>query len=199
MTKHAYSSDHGERTRILFKIGALSVGAAWLLHLVLGYLPVAVPWLIDTPSVLGFFALFRTTFDKYLWRKILIRKVIGITTPDLNGTWNGQLLSSHSDHSLPVDATLTIIQTWTSIQISLETSTSLSQSQVASFETDRNIERTLTYQYLSEPKPGAIETMQTHRGTAELRIKNNGALLEGDYYTGRGRLTFGTLNFKRVP
>ncbi|MBF8265478.1 MAG: hypothetical protein HW384_1342 [Dehalococcoidia bacterium] len=198
MTIHAYSSDHGERTRILIVIGSLSVVAAWLLHLVLGYLPVTVPWWIDTPSVLGFFALIRTTFDKTLWRNKMVRKVLGITIPDLNGSWKGQLFSSYTDHSSPLDADLIISQNWTGILISLETATSVSRSRAAAFVIDQPGRISLIYEYLCEPRPVAIDTMHTHRGTAELHISSNGTLLEGEYYTGRDRQTYGTLNLQRV-
>ena len=38
--------------------------------------------------------------------------------------------------------------------------------------------------------------MQAHRGTATLTIKSDGTL-DGQYYTGRGRVTFGTLRLAR--
>ncbi|HEY4712139.1 MAG TPA: hypothetical protein VIH69_05640 [Dehalococcoidia bacterium] len=197
MTIHAYSSDHGERTRILIVIGLLSVVAAWLLHLVLGYLPVAVPWWIDMPSVLGFFALIRTTFDKTLWKNKIVRKVLGITIPDLNGSWKGLLLSSYTGQTIPHDAELMVVQSWTTILISLETTTSISRSQTAAFVLDQPPGLSLKYEYLCEPRPNAKETVHTHRGTAELRVKSSGTLLEGDYYTGRDRQTYGTLKFQR--
>ncbi len=89
MTAHSYSSDQGEHLRVIVSIGIVSVLAAWLLHLLLGRVPVSIPWWIDTPSVLGFFAVFRTAFDRSLWRNKLIRKAFAIAVPDLNGGWKG--------------------------------------------------------------------------------------------------------------
>jgi hypothetical protein len=198
MTIHAYSSDHAERVRVIVFIGILSVLAAWLLHLLLGYIPLSIPWWIDMPSVLGFFALIRAVFDRSLWRSMLVRKTFGIFVPDLNGSWKGQLFSSYTDHSSPLDAELTIYQTWTSILISLETGTSISRSRAAAFVIDQPGRISLIYEYLCEPRPDATDTMHTHRGTAELHISSNGALLKGEYYTGRDRQTYGALNLQRV-
>lgn len=38
--------------------------------------------------------------------------------------------------------------------------------------------------------------MSIHRGTATLELKRNA--LEGDYYTGRGRMTFGSIKLTRA-
>ncbi len=198
MTIHAYSSDHGERVRVIVFIGILSVLAAWLLHLLLSYIPLSIPWWLDMPSVLGFFALIRAVFNKSLWRSMLVRKTFGIVIPDLNGSWKGQLFSSYTDHSSSLDAELLISQTWTSILISLETKTSISRSRAATFVIDQPERISLIYEYLCEPRPVATDTMHTHHGTAELHISSNGTLLEGEYYTGRDRQTYGTLNFQRV-
>ena len=198
MTIHAYSSDHEERVRVIVFIGILSVLAAWLLHLLLGYIPLSIPWWIDTPSVLGFFALIRAVFDRSLWQSMLVRKTFGIVVPDLNGSWKGQLVSSYTDHFSPLDAELTISQTWTSIVISLETASSISRSRAAAFVIDQPGRISLIYEYLCEPRSVATDTMHTHRGTAELHINSNGTLLEGEYYTGRDRQTYGTLNLQRV-
>lgn len=195
---HTYSSDHAERVRVLVVIGILSVVAAWLLHMLLDYLPSRIPWWVDTPSVLGFLALIRAWFDKTLWRNSVAHKILSIDVPDLNGIWKGQLLSSYADHSLPVDAVLTICQTWTGILISLETASSVSRSRAAAFLTDRPGKTCLMYEYLCEPRPNAVGTMHAHRGTGELFLDSDGTLLEGEYYTGRDRQTYGTLILRRV-
>ena len=59
------------------------------------------------------------------------------------------------------------------------------------FHTDDLPNPELHHLYVNEPHPTAPDTMNAHRGTATLRLK--GAVLEGDYYTGRGRLEIGAL------
>jgi hypothetical protein len=198
MNIHAYSSDQEERVRVIIIIGILSVLLAWSLHLLLGYIPLSIPWWIDMPSVLGFFALIRAVFDRYLWRNKVIRKIFRIDVPDLNGRWEGQLFSSYTNHSSPVNVGMTIYQTWTNIQISLETANSISRSRAAAFVINQPEIKSLIYEYLSEPRPNAIDTMHTHHGTGELHIKVDDTLLDGEYYNGRDRQTYGTFNLQRV-
>lgn len=57
---------------------------------------------------------------------------------------------------------------------------------------------TLSYQYQSEPKLVTSPTMHPHRGTAVVKWKAKGELLEGEYYTGRGRQNYGTVRLWRV-
>ena len=194
---HSYSSDHAERRRVFLTIVALSALAAYLLHLLLSLTTSSVLWWVDVPSVLGFFGLIQTVFDKSLWRMAPVRRLLCITIPDLNGTWKGTLVSSYDNHESPTEAKLTVAQNWTSILISLETATSISHSRVAGFVQDQPTCLSLTYEYLCEPLAGAIGTMHTHRGTGELCIKAGG-LLEGEYYTGRDRQTYGSLHFRRA-
>jgi hypothetical protein len=79
----------------------------------------------------------------------------------------------------------------------LESERSGSKSQIAAILTkDLNI-AILSYEYMNEPLPDAEDTMHMHRGTARLVLKDNRNLLEGDYYTGKGRETFGRLIFGR--
>ena len=54
----------------------------------------------------------------------------------------------------------------------------------------------LSYLYINQPKPSAPETMEIHRGTATLELK--GDVLEGDYYTGLGRMTYGFLRLSKI-
>ena len=56
----------------------------------------------------------------------------------------------------------------------------------------------LNYEYLSEPKALAADTMQAHRGTAHLRISDGRNKLTGSYYTGRGRGTVGEILLTRI-
>ena len=76
-----------------------------------------------------------------------------------------------------------------------ETRSSRSRSVAASLRADDPLTPELHYLYSNEPYPTAPDTMHAHRGTAALRLK--GAVLEGDYYTGRGRREIGALKLTR--
>ena len=58
----------------------------------------------------------------------------------------------------------------------------------------------LTYEYLNEPKSGALETLSPHRGTIwfDIDATSTRLRLSGDYYTGRGRGTTGRIEVERA-
>jgi hypothetical protein len=55
----------------------------------------------------------------------------------------------------------------------------------------------LSYQYRSEPRADAVDTMQTHLGTTWVGVSNDNRNLEGKYYSGRGRQNHGSIALKR--
>lgn len=59
-------------------------------------------------------------------------------------------------------------------------------------------ERSPAYEYLNEPKSGAVATMHTHRGLARLSLRrDDGDVLDGEYYTGRDRQHYGATWLRR--
>ena len=56
----------------------------------------------------------------------------------------------------------------------------------------------LTYEYHNEPLPGATGTMHAHRGSATLRLAENGNALEGEYFSGRDRANYGAIHLRRA-
>ncbi|WP_441339200.1 hypothetical protein [Pseudanabaena sp. Chao 1811] len=91
---------------------------------------------------------------------------------------------------------LYVHQTWSSVSVQLQTMTSSSRSTMASINTLDSSESTLKYEYMNEPTARSLQTMSIHRGTANMRLSPDGLSLEGDYFTGRGRQTFGDMRFK---
>ena len=195
---HPFVTDSDERTRILLWLAAVSILAAWGLHELFRVLQFSPPWWLETPSVVGFYALFYTVFDKWGWRIPILRKIEIIKIPDIAGKWEGFVTSSYDEHKNHIDATIMIKQTWTKLKIQLETPTSISQSQTASIITDVHSD-IISYEYINEPRAHAKATMHTHRGTARhvLKKENDVETFNGEYYTGRDRGTFGTLTFRR--
>jgi len=53
-------------------------------------------------------------------------------------------------------------------------------------------------EYINEPGTFSEQTMQAHRGTANLRLTPDGATLKGEYYTGRGRQSIGAMVFHKI-
>ena len=53
----------------------------------------------------------------------------------------------------------------------------------------------MIYVYTNDVKADSVDTMQNHTGTVILDYKNG--KLDGNYYTGRGRETIGTMSLKK--
>lgn len=195
---HPYTTDSNERKSVPLYIAVLSIVAALILILITEAIPFAIPWWIDGTSVLGFYGLFYTIFNRYLWKSRLLRIIGLVKVPNLNGTWNGDLSSSFDKQATKKNATIRISQTWTGISIHLETDSSKSHSLIAAIMTKSPIGAVLSYEYLNEPLPNAKDTMHCHRGTCRLTIQSDENILDGQYYSGRDRQNFGTLRFEQV-
>lgn len=192
---HPYSIDTEERKNVLLFLAILSIVLAFGFQRILGYYNIVLLWWIETPSVLFFYGALFIAFDKWFWK--IAKKIGFVKTPYLNGKWVGYLKSSFDEHSSETEATLQIFQTWTKVKILLSTNKSISFSESASVVVNTPEGTYLSYQYINEPKPNAVKTMSIHRGTARLLFKEKENTLVGEYYSGRDRQNFGTIEFER--
>jgi len=193
---HTYSVDINERKYILLILAIISIIFSWWFYKILGNYKIALPWWIESPSVLFFYGLLFVVFDKWLWQ--YLKKLNILKTPNLNGEWTGNLKSSFDNHSAEVKSTLKVFQTWTKIKILLTTDQSSSYSEAASIVIDSPEGKYLSYQYINEPKSNAVKTMSIHRGTVRLLFDEKINSLDGEYYSGRDRQNFGSLHFEKV-
>jgi hypothetical protein len=138
------------------------------------------------------YGLYHLLFKKFCWKWEWLRTVGIIATPILEGCWVGHVKTAQNP--IEHDVTVTIGQDWTEILIRLKGPHSHSRSTAASMTVSED-ETSLIYEYVSEPNPDAVETLQIHYGTAHVTL--NACNLEGEYYTGRGRLTVGTIRLHR--
>jgi hypothetical protein len=194
---HAYATESVDRRRFPLIAVLVSVGAAWLLNRALQLLGVVLPWWVDAPSVVGFYEITHALFTRRLWRLRIVRRIVPVKTPDLNGMWLAQLVSSDDDHGRLHEGIIEIRQDWTRISIELRTDESRSWSTVATVATRPGGPIELCYQYMNEPLAGAPTELHAHRGTATLMLTPDGTVLEGEYYTGRDRQSYGTLRLER--
>lgn len=149
-------------------------------------------------------------FNKFAWRWPVIHKFVA--QPDLNGTWNGELESSyHSPDQCDTTETtktdggdlqsprITIDQTWSHLELILETENSISESTSATFRTSKSSPE-LVLTYVNKPKGKPATELNMHEGTNLLRVVtdvNNKITLEGTYYTDEQRNNHGTMSFTR--
>lgn len=196
---HQYAIDSEERTAVPFYLAGLAVLAAWGLHVMMALTNVVLPWWADAPAPIALYGALYRLFDQWAWRWPAIRRLGIVQTPDLRGAWAGLIVSSFDQHHAQYAATLTIAQTWTKICIELRASASRSSSHIAGIANVRGSQPVLSYEYLNEPDAAAVGSMQMHRGTAWLQLHERPASqVSGEYYTGRGRQTFGRMEFHRA-
>jgi len=199
---HQYATDSEEKKLVLLILALLSIFATWLLYelitLISTVTDLSAPWWLEIPSVLTFYGLSYEIFDKWLWKKQIVRKLGLVRIPNLNGVWKGYLMSSHDQFKEKTEASIKILQSWTEIEIAQETKASKGRSFVATIHTkDRDSQR-LFFMYQNTPEVDADPSMHQHIGSAQLILNSDKKILSGDYYNcGRDRLTWGKLHFER--
>lgn len=193
---HSYITNSNEYNKVYLILSVLSILSAYGLGQVLFILKINF-WWIDYPSVLGFYGFFFFIFNNYMWHTTILEKIKLVKTPDINGKWHGIIESSFDKFETKNEVYIYVTQNWTKISIRLKSGQSTSRSEVCGIVLNENGESTITYSYLNEPSSKAPETMQTHKGTIILTLNQAHTELQGDYYTGRGRLNYGTISLKR--
>ena len=188
---HEYASNNSFRgPRTYFFTGLMAVGLASSVDAsalvpALGGLRYVAPL-----SAFAIYALLIFVYDRWGWRWLSTMK-------NLNGTWTGEMRSSFDD----VNATPCVArvrQTWTRMDIALETLHSRSRTTMAALIGDQLVDGRLQYEFISEPKNLAPVTMQAHHGVCLMDIEktDSGLRLRGDYFTGRGRDTQGEITLR---
>jgi hypothetical protein len=139
---------------------------------------------------------------RWLWRKFpwLARK----TFPDLNGKWEGTLVSTWRDPEskqplAPISTTIWIRQTLFSFSIKLRTGESMSYSSRYFLEADHQAGRfRVWYSYDNRPRAELAYRSSRHEGVGwlEVDIDADPNSLSGQYYS--SRRTTGDMEFHRV-
>ena len=193
---HSYASDAKEGYAALGIIALASLGCAYGLGCVLDHFKVAVPWWMDAPSVLGFYALLFGIYNNAAWRwKIFGFQLSGV--PDIRGTWYGEIVSDYAGETRR-EGMIYIAQTWSKIAVCFENDGSRSYSRMASLNVTPGVNEGLIYEYANDPANGSASTMHGHRGLAFLRIGQDGKTLAGEYFTGRDRNTSGRVSWRKM-
>ena len=190
---HSYELEG--RGKIVVALGVIGVFLVWLVDFGLTAIKFEPQWWLSVPSFAGFYSALYWLFDRHVWRCPILGKLEIVQVPDLNGTWTGYLRSSYDDYKSNYPITVVIRQRWSRITVRLETEQSHSRSLAATLRVVDLPRPELSYLYINEPNPGASGTMNIHRGTVDLEFSEDS--LEGHYYTGRGRMTNGTMRLTR--
>lgn len=193
---HVYAADEDRRVVTIILAG-LSLICAYGLSRLVSQTGLTWLWWVDMPAPIGFYALFHKLFNERLWSCRWVRRLGLSKVPNLIGEWHAEMRSSYDEFKTLYVADAVITQTWTSISITLNRDSSHSHSISASLTVNATAKATLSYLYVNQPKPESVDTMSIHYGTAVVQLNEDGNVLEGSYYTGRGRSTFGSLILTR--
>ncbi len=193
MRLHSYESE--ERGRVTIALFAASILLVWLMDAALSAASFNPQWWLSVPSFGGIYAVLYWLFDNHVWRWRLWRRLGLLKVPDLNGNWSGNVVSSYGNGSVH-EVTISITQRWSKLLVRFETEQSQSHSISGTLKVADVANPELSYLYINQPKPSAPRAMDIHGGTATLELK--GTVLEGDYYTGRGRMTYGSIRLTRI-
>jgi hypothetical protein len=174
-------------------LSAVSLAVVWAFNGIVKAFWREVPIWIETPSVVAVLVALYALFDRHLWSWPVFRMFRVVDFPDLRGRWTGRVRSTDSREA---EAVLEIDQTASKVIVSLYTEGSQSVSQIADFKPATNGALQLHYSYRNEPAPHSPGSMQIHVGTGALTYFEDMNVLEGEYYTGRGRQTYGTMRFQ---
>lgn len=198
---HTYASDSNDRIVVPGALALMAVAVAYVINLIVGYFKLGLPWFIDAPTVMGAYGGLHWLYNSRLWRARTRNGNLS-PIPDLNGHWEGRLISSfETEPGKHVEKVcrLSIHQTWSSIMVLLNTDTSRSWSTMAAVYSRESPHFGLKYDYTNKPTSVlADDKMEEHCGTAQLLYSRESDTLNGDYYNGRGRQTYGRFEFRRV-
>lgn len=195
---HPYSTDSNERTNVILLISALAIAGALGFNGLIQKMDWSVPWYFESPSPLLLFGLLYFLFDRFLWKWRIFKWMGLVNVPNLNGVWHCVTKSSYDNFQSEHNATIQFKQRWSSLQVNLKNDSSSSCSNSGAILVERPEGVVITYQYLNEPLPQSVESMQIHYGTARLVVAEDNASMEGSYYSGRGRLNYGTIILRKV-
>ena len=190
---HSYELEG--RGRVTVALLVVSILLVWILDVALGVANFDPQWWLSLPSFGAFYAAFYWLFDNHVWRWRLWRNLDLLQVPDLNGKWAGYVESSYGNGSKH-EVAISIIQRWSKLLVRFETEQSMSHSISGTLKVVDLANPEFSYLYVNQPKALAPGLMEMHKGTASLEVK--GSVLEGEYYTGRGRMTSGSITLARV-
>jgi hypothetical protein len=193
---HTCASNSPERQTIPLFIAAVAFGLAWLVSGILGRFAIEPPFWIDVPSTAALYGLGYRLFKHRLWKLKALSLLGWVRTPVIEGDWTGFVRTSFDQQAHRHHVEVSIKQNWTELSVRLKSEHSSSHSVIAAITVDDAHDR-LSYEYVNEPHPGAVDTMHTHRGTTRLEISPDRDRLEGEYYSGRDRTNQGLLSLER--
>jgi uncharacterized protein YndB with AHSA1/START domain len=155
-----------------------------------------------TPSVMSLigaftvYAVLYALFNRKLWRLPWIGRFLKV--PDLDGRWECSGVSQDeiggTEHAW--HGTVSIFQSWDRLRIRMDTPQSGSSSLVAALMHDEAGGYRLFYTYANDPRNDQPE-LRSHLGYCDMSFDEDQRVATGEYFNGRGRQTFGRMEWRR--
>ncbi|WP_334070644.1 hypothetical protein [Burkholderia ambifaria] len=185
-----------------FAASAISGG---LVFVILHFVDIAkkLGWNVNVPptllSLVGAGAVFGALYwvlNMWAWKWDGVGTWLKV--PVLSGTWDcqGKTLAPDGTTKFEWRGEVRIVQSWDKLRIRLTTETSGSNSISAALAHDSVDGVVLLYHYRNDPRPEAAE-LRAHTGCSVMTIARDLGSATGEYFTGRGRMTFGTMTWTK--
>jgi hypothetical protein len=132
--------------------------------------------------------------DKWLWKLGIVKSILNIKVPYVQGRWVGQLKSSYDNFHNEFPIVIEIQQTYRSMKITYYDRRAISHILVSKFIIEESLSPKLFCIYRNEPVVATIEQFQIHYGTMILNFQNNKEI-KGTYFNNfLQRKTYGELS-----
>lgn len=194
---HPYSTNSPANPKLYGYLMLLAIVVSTLVGYLLTKLHDFTGWTLGGVSAMAVFIALHFSFNHYEWRNSWLRRLLLV--PDLNGEWECQGMTTSRDGQASQSAwsgSITITQSWSKMVVRLKTSQSDSQSIGASLYREVGHGFRLIYHYENRPQPGQAG-LNRHSGLCDLLFADDTGLATGEYFTGEGRLTVGTMKLQR--
>lgn len=192
---HSYGLPKGYRETVAIVLAVFAIFASWSIHWGLTTANVSVHWMVGAPSVFAIYAVLRGVFNRFVWALSPVRPLLLRGMPNLTGDWTGIIKSSYDNFAEEYPIELTVKQTWSKIGLFTKADRSNGASLSASFDRGDDGVWILQYTFANQPIAEAPRRMAPHHGTSMLVVTSEG--LDGDYYSGRERRTYGAVRLTR--
>ena len=122
-------------------------------------------------------------FNKYLWRIVFIRKLLGIRIPFIHGRWEGYIKSIHTKHKKKHRVAIEFWQTLNKIYVWYYDENAITHSLISDFSLDSEGGPLKIFCiYLNQPIKTDQLKLQQHHGVMELYVDELGNKIIGTYY-----------------
>jgi hypothetical protein len=176
-------------------IAGIAVLVAFTCSAVVTWRKIKVPWWVEPPTIMTIYGLGHWLYNRHAWKWRLFGRLLS-DMPNYSGTWFGVLESSHVERTKL--GMMYIHQSWTELCVEFDCQSSRSYSLMAVVNVTPGLTEGLTFEYTTAPRHDAKETMNAHLGLNHLRLSPDCRTLEGDYFSGRGRQTFGRMKLIHI-